>query len=57
MKRFTVVWHPLAEDELGEMWNESPDKQAITDGANRIDQLLANDPQRVGSQVSERSAS
>ncbi len=46
--RYTVTWHPDAEDELADLWMRSADRQAVTDAARRLDQLLGNDPQSVG---------
>ena len=45
---YTVVWRPYAERSLTEIWNDSNDKQSITDAANTIDALLRTDPLSVG---------
>ena len=46
--RFTVTWHPSAERELAEIWIAATDRQAITQAAHVIDQLLASDPLAQG---------
>ena len=46
--RYTVTWDPSAEAELMAIWLGAPDRQAVTDAANEIDRLLANDPQLKG---------
>ena len=46
--RFTVVWSPDAERELTRVWNESTDREGITDAANLLDRELANNPTHVG---------
>ena len=45
---WTVTYKPAAIDELADEWNRSPDKQAIADASDRIDQLLRNDPDKKG---------
>ncbi len=45
---FHVVWAPIAEDRLAELWLASDDRQQITEAANRIDELLAASPTGVG---------
>jgi len=46
--RFTVVWVPSAEAHLAHLWNQAPDRQAVTDSANRIDRELKEDADRKG---------
>lgn len=46
--KFTVIWKPEAERRLTRLWLAAPDRKAITDAANRIDQLLENNPQERG---------
>jgi hypothetical protein len=41
---FTVTYKPSAEQELADLWLNGPDRQAVTDAANRIDALLKADP-------------
>jgi hypothetical protein len=45
---FTVVWTIPALDELARLYNAGPDRAAITAMSNRIDYLLARDPENVG---------
>ncbi len=45
---FTVVWDPDAENELAASWLQAPDKQAVSDSANRIDARLRVDPDQEG---------
>jgi plasmid stabilization system protein ParE len=42
--RFTVTWHPSAEQELAEIWLRAADRQSVTQATNMIDQPLASDP-------------
>ena len=42
--RFTVTWHPSAEQELAEIWLRATDRSSVTQVANEIDQSLASDP-------------
>jgi len=41
---FTAVWNPSSLDELADLWLNAPDRSAVTQAANRIDQLLKQDP-------------
>ncbi len=42
--RFTVTWHPSAEQELAEIWLEASDRERVAQAANTIDQVLALEP-------------
>ena len=42
--RFTVTWHPSAEQDLTEIWLQASDRANVTQAANFIDQVLASDP-------------
>src|SRR5262249_51266959 len=42
------VWDPAAEQELAELWMNSPDRNAVTLAADRIDQALKTDPEQEG---------
>ncbi len=44
----TVVWQPTAEATLADLWNNAPDRAAVTRAANTIDALLKRDPLGVG---------
>lgn len=35
--RFTVVWNPLALDQLAAVWTIADDRQAVSDAADEID--------------------
>jgi hypothetical protein len=45
---WTVGWVPSAEQDLAELWNNAPDRAAVTVAANAIDALLAHDPTSAG---------
>jgi len=44
----TVVWLPAAEKELAALWLDAPDRDAITNAANSIDQSLERNPEAEG---------
>ena len=46
--RFSVVWQPIAEQELAELWEHSMNRAAVADAADRIEQMLRSFPDRVG---------
>jgi hypothetical protein len=46
--KYTVAWLPSALKKLAELWNEGPDRPAITQAANRIDRHLLFDPLHHG---------
>lgn len=46
--RYTVVWRPSALDELAQLWNQAPDKGAVTMAANTIDRELRMNAHRKG---------
>jgi plasmid stabilization system protein ParE len=46
--KYTVVWLPAALNQLADLWNHAPDRKAITEAADRIDRLLAVDPEMRG---------
>lgn len=45
---YTVTYKPSAESELIDLWINAPSRQAVTDAANRIDQLLGANPHSQG---------
>lgn len=55
MTRYTVVWHPLAEKELAELWLEAPSRAALGIAADQIDQELSTEADLKGLVVSARS--
>jgi plasmid stabilization system protein ParE len=42
--RFTVTWHPAAEQELAEIWLKGSDGGNVAQAANLIDHVLASGP-------------
>jgi hypothetical protein len=42
--RYTVVSTTDADNHLAAIYNQAPDKAAVTAASNTIDRLLANDP-------------
>lgn len=46
--RFTVTWHPSAQNEPIQIWLSALDRQAVTTAVARIDRALAVDPDQKG---------
>ena len=46
--RCTVTWVPTALNKLTDLYLYAPDRMTITQAANRIDQVLADDPDQKG---------
>lgn len=46
--RFTVIWSPLAQCQLAELWLRAADRNAVTAAQYQIDQLLLVDPDTRG---------
>jgi plasmid stabilization system protein ParE len=46
--KYTVHWLQRARDRLAAIWVAGPDRQAVTDAANRIDRDLQTNPQTLG---------
>lgn len=46
--KFTVVWRPLAESGLADLWVNAPDRDAITAAADHIDAILGVNPTQAG---------
>lgn len=46
--RYTVIWLYPALDQLTTLWNDGPDRNAVTAASHRIDIRLANDPLNEG---------
>lgn len=46
----TVLWKPRAQNDLALFWSDAlpGERAAITAAANRLDQLLAHDPETIG---------
>jgi hypothetical protein len=45
---FSVLWLPVAEQQLAEVWVNASDKTAVTEAAREIDRVLRLNPDRVG---------
>jgi hypothetical protein len=46
--KWTVAWRREARDELAALWVDADFRAEMTEAANRIDYLLANNPLGVG---------
>jgi len=46
--RFTVIWKPTAEATLAQIWVDSADRAGVAAAANRIDEILKQDPESKG---------
>jgi hypothetical protein len=46
--RYTVDWEDPALDDLADLWTRAVNRQAVRDAANRVDGLLAYDPEIKG---------
>ena len=46
--KFTVIWKPVAEAMLTNIWSNDQHPAAITAAANAIDKMLATSPSSVG---------
>ncbi|MEX2120853.1 MAG: hypothetical protein WD847_14775 [Pirellulales bacterium] len=46
--KYTVVWRPVAEAELAELWSTATARDAIAIAADDIDAMLARDPLSCG---------
>jgi mRNA-degrading endonuclease RelE of RelBE toxin-antitoxin system len=46
--RWTVVYHRRAEDELARIWLFPTIRQAVTDAAAQVDQILRDSPLEAG---------
>jgi hypothetical protein len=45
---YTVEWVPSVLSDLADLWNNAPDRAAVTAAANAIDVRLARDPLSQG---------
>lgn len=45
---YSVTWLPAAEQELAELWLTAPDRAAVTEAANTIDELLRKNAAHEG---------
>jgi mRNA-degrading endonuclease RelE of RelBE toxin-antitoxin system len=53
MTRYTVTWHPEAEDELAELWISAEDQDQITAAVQAIDTALRSDASAKREAVAE----
>jgi hypothetical protein len=51
MTRYTVTATRRAEDDLAQLWLRASDRPAISQAANRIDQVLSENPSTMGFQA------
>jgi hypothetical protein len=42
--KYTVLWRPLAEEQLAELWMNARDREEVAQAADRIDAKLKSDP-------------
>ena len=45
---FTVLWRPLAENQLAQLWIVAPDRDIVSAAADEIDARLRRDPHEQG---------
>jgi plasmid stabilization system protein ParE len=48
MMRYTVTWRKDQKQKLARIWLASTDRRSVSAAADRIDRLLAENPQFVG---------
>lgn len=53
MTRYTVTWHPEAENELTALWLSAADRSEITSAVRAIDLALACDAATKGIQIAD----
>jgi plasmid stabilization system protein ParE len=46
--KWTVIYRPSAIKDLAEIWEATPERQAVTAAADEIDRLLSNSPTMAG---------
>ena len=51
--KYTVIWQPSAEMDLATAWTESNDRVAISQAAERIDNVLGKIPEEAGESRSD----
>ena len=51
--KFTVVWRPVAEARLAEIWEQSANRRSVSDAANQLERQLQ---QRGGTVGESRTA-
>jgi plasmid stabilization system protein ParE len=45
---YTVLWSPVAENRLADLWTSGPDRGPVAYAENYIDRLLRTDPNEQG---------
>lgn len=45
---YSVLWRPIAEQRLAEIWMSANDRNAVSRAAHAIDEALRVDPEQVG---------
>ena len=45
---YTVLWKSDAEDQLARLWMDAENRNAVRRAADKIDQLLGDDPLKQG---------
>jgi hypothetical protein len=48
MARHTVIWSPIAEQQLTQIRLDATDRDAVTRAVHRVERHLVNDPVRFG---------
>jgi len=46
--RFTVIWSLVPQNQLAELWVNAANRNAVTQAAHQIDQILQTDPEQQG---------
>jgi plasmid stabilization system protein ParE len=46
--KYNVIWQPLAQNQLAEIWNQSPDRASVTAAADELDRQLMHQPLEIG---------
>jgi hypothetical protein len=46
--RYTLIWKPAVEQRLAQIWTEAADRRAVTEAADKIDEVLRTHPLAVG---------
>lgn len=46
--KYEVIWRPIAEQRLAQLWLSASDRPAVTQAANAIDAAMERDPLNLG---------
>jgi hypothetical protein len=46
--RYTLIWKPAVEQRLAQIWTAAADRRAVTEAADKIDEVLRTRPLAVG---------